>query len=85
MITPIGSASSSGQSQITDEARQEDPEAVASTSAELQIIPANDEDPEASRYFECDDDELHADTSLAAGTPALLDHVLTHPMTCSLQ
>ncbi|PSN48600.1 hypothetical protein C0J52_22218 [Blattella germanica] len=38
-----------------------------------------------SRYFDFDDDDRRTDTGLAAGTPALLDHVLTHPMTCSLQ
>ncbi|KAJ9592401.1 hypothetical protein L9F63_015921 [Diploptera punctata] len=38
-----------------------------------------------SRYFEFDEDERRTDTGLAAGTPALLDHVLTHPMTCSVQ
>ncbi|KAJ9574423.1 hypothetical protein L9F63_025931, partial [Diploptera punctata] len=39
---------------------------------------------ETSRYFEFDEDERRTDTGLAAGTPALLDHVLTHPMTCSV-
>jgi len=40
-----------------------------------------------SRYFDFDDDDddRRADTGLAAGTPALLDHVITHPTTCSLQ
>jgi hypothetical protein len=38
-----------------------------------------------SHYFDYDDDDLRTDTGLAAGTPALLDHVLSHPMTCSLQ
>jgi hypothetical protein len=38
-----------------------------------------------SHYFDFDDDDCRAETGLAAGTPALLDHVLTHPMTCSLQ
>ncbi|XP_067004314.2 uncharacterized protein [Anabrus simplex] len=38
-----------------------------------------------SHYFDCDDDDSRTDTSLAAGTPALLDHVLTHPLTCTLQ
>lgn len=38
-----------------------------------------------SRYFDFDEDDRRTDTGLAAGTPALLDHVLTHPMTCSLQ
>ncbi|GFG36137.1 hypothetical protein Cfor_02752, partial [Coptotermes formosanus] len=38
-----------------------------------------------SHYFDFDDDDRRTDTGLAAGTPALLDHVLSHPMTCSLQ
>ncbi|XP_021916086.1 uncharacterized protein LOC110828073 [Zootermopsis nevadensis] len=38
-----------------------------------------------SHYFDFDDDDRRTETGLAAGTPALLDHVLSHPMTCSLQ
>ncbi|XP_043287984.1 uncharacterized protein [Venturia canescens] len=38
-----------------------------------------------SNYFDCDDDCGDARTELAAGTPILLDHALTHPLTCSIQ
>ncbi|XP_076765329.1 uncharacterized protein LOC143432551 isoform X1 [Xylocopa sonorina] len=36
-------------------------------------------------YFDCDDDFGDARTELAAGTPILLDHALSHPLTCSIQ
>ncbi|XP_076679467.1 uncharacterized protein LOC143374836 isoform X2 [Andrena cerasifolii] len=38
-----------------------------------------------SNYFDCDDDCGDARTELAAGTPILLDHALSHPLTCSIQ
>ncbi|KOX69244.1 hypothetical protein WN51_04280 [Melipona quadrifasciata] len=37
-----------------------------------------------SNYFDCDDDFGDARTELAAGTPILLDHALSHPLTCSI-
>ncbi|XP_011494740.1 PREDICTED: uncharacterized protein LOC105359759 [Ceratosolen solmsi marchali] len=38
-----------------------------------------------SNYFDYDDEYGEARTELAAGTPILLDHALTHPLTCSIQ
>jgi len=39
-----------------------------------------------SNYFDCDDDCADAGTELAAGTPILLDHALSHHLTvCSIQ
>ncbi|XP_012274189.1 uncharacterized protein LOC105696350 isoform X2 [Orussus abietinus] len=38
-----------------------------------------------SNYFDCDDDCGDARTELAAGTPILLDHALSHHLTCSIQ
>ncbi|XP_034951877.1 uncharacterized protein [Chelonus insularis] len=38
-----------------------------------------------SNYFDCEDDCGDARTELAAGTPILLDHALSHPLTCSIQ
>ncbi|XP_014615092.1 PREDICTED: uncharacterized protein LOC106793026 isoform X1 [Polistes canadensis] len=38
-----------------------------------------------SNYFDCDDDCGDARTELAAGTPILLDHALSHPLACSIQ
>ncbi|XP_066582267.1 uncharacterized protein [Prorops nasuta] len=38
-----------------------------------------------SNYFDCDDDCGETRTELAAGTPILLDHALSHPLTCSIQ
>ncbi|EZA55294.1 hypothetical protein X777_04848, partial [Ooceraea biroi] len=39
-----------------------------------------------SNYFNCDDDCADAGTELAAGTPILLDHALSHHLTiCSIQ
>ncbi|KAM0736634.1 hypothetical protein ACS0PU_006283 [Formica fusca] len=39
-----------------------------------------------SNYFNCEDDCADAGTELAAGTPILLDHALSHHLTvCSIQ
>ncbi|KAL7286403.1 hypothetical protein TKK_0019353 [Trichogramma kaykai] len=38
-----------------------------------------------SNYFDYEDDYGDTRTELAAGTPVLLDHALTHPLTCSIQ
>ncbi|XP_003424711.1 uncharacterized protein LOC100678098 [Nasonia vitripennis] len=38
-----------------------------------------------SNYFDYEDECGEARTELAAGTPILLDHALTHPLACSIQ
>ena len=38
-----------------------------------------------SNYFDCEDEFGDARSELAAGTPILLDHALTHPLACSIQ
>ncbi|XP_051158378.1 uncharacterized protein LOC127279827 [Leptopilina boulardi] len=38
-----------------------------------------------SNYFDCDDECGDSKTELAAGTPVLLDHALSHPLTCTIQ
>ncbi|XP_059481408.1 uncharacterized protein LOC132200170 isoform X2 [Neocloeon triangulifer] len=37
-----------------------------------------------SRYFDCDFEDEERPPDLAAGGPILFDHVLNHPVTCSL-
>ncbi|XP_033208362.1 uncharacterized protein LOC117167489 [Belonocnema kinseyi] len=38
-----------------------------------------------SNYFDYDDEYGDTKPELAAGTPILLDHALSHPLTCSIQ
>ncbi|XP_011312840.1 uncharacterized protein [Fopius arisanus] len=38
-----------------------------------------------SNYFDFDDDCGESRSELAAGTPILLDHALSHPLACSIQ